>query len=231
MATTVDLEDLTDIPLFRGLTPQQLSHIQDRLHTKTFPAGGQLMMAGLPGEAVYLIVNGTVRVQIERSDGRTVIVGIHGPGDIVGEMSVVDRDVRCASVVAQEETLTLWMDRATLQESLRTMPTMASNLMELLSRRLRRATSQIESLAALDAPGRIAHQILTLARTYGHTDSAGDIHIRIRLTQEDLADLVGCSRVRVNQILSAYKRRRVVSVDQNHRITVHDMRALERECE
>jgi len=108
------------------------------------------------------------------------------------------------------------------------MPAIARNLAGILSRRLRLADTHTRSLAALDVHGRVAAQLLAFAREYGEQLSDGGTFIPLRLTQTDLAGLVGASRVRVNQALGYYRKRGSISLDRDHRIIVHDQEALER---
>jgi CRP/FNR family cyclic AMP-dependent transcriptional regulator len=99
-----------------------------------------------------------------------------------------------------------------------------------MSRRLRLANEQIQALAALDVYGRVARQLLAFAQVYGAPVAGGDVVIPLRLTQTDLADLVGASRVRVNQVLVAFRESRHISVDQQQRITIHHPEALAEFC-
>ena len=92
--------------------------------------------------------------------------------------------------------------------------------------RLRLANAQIQSLAALDVYGRVARQILAFAQEYGEPTPDGAIRIPIRLTQNDMAGMVGASRVSVNKVLVHYKERKYISIDAASRITVHDQEAL-----
>jgi len=120
------------------------------------------------------------------------------------------------------------MDRKTLLASMEEAPVVARNLASILSRRLRLANTHTRSLAALDVHGRVAAQILAFAREYGEDLPEGETRIPLRLTQSDLAALVGASRVRVNQALGYYRKRGTISVSSDHRITIHDQEALER---
>lgn len=215
------------VRLFSGLTPAQLSWVIDRLHTRAVPAGVDLIIAGTPGEVVYFILKGTVKVYIPQIDGTQVIVTIMGPGDTVGELSVIDSAGRSASVIALEETQVAWMNRSYFQEALRTIPTLSDNLMRILSSRVRVTTDHIQAYASLDTAGRIARQILSIAHTYGLTRSDGT-YIPLRLTQGDIAELVGASRKRVNQVMVALKREGILSFDANAHITVHRKNDLDK---
>ncbi len=230
MPAVPDPSQLGEIPLFRDLTPEQLTWLNDHLHHKVFPAGSNIAIVEQPGEVVYIILEGTVKIHVEQLDGTDVILAILGPGDTVGEMSLVDSAGRSANVFTLEGSTTLWMERTTFHECLRTMPAITYNLVGILCSRLRLANEQIQALATLDIYGRIARQILAFAKEYGQLAADGDSHIPIRLTQSDLADLVGASRERVNQVMVAYKRRKYISVDPDHHITVHNRDALAQRC-
>ncbi|MBI4505181.1 MAG: Crp/Fnr family transcriptional regulator [Chloroflexi bacterium] len=222
---------LGEIPLFQGLSSAQLDRLGELLHTRTFPAAANVMTVEQPGEVAYVVVAGTVKVHVEQADGSDVILAILGPGEVVGEMGVVDNLGRSATVVTMERSTLLWMSRAAFWECLRSMPTMTYNLVGILSRRLRLANDHLEALAALDITGRVAHQILAFAREYGEPIGDGGTLIPIRLTQSDLASLIAASRVRVNRALVGFRRRRYLSIDRGHRITVHNAAALERHCQ
>jgi CRP/FNR family cyclic AMP-dependent transcriptional regulator len=231
MPVVTDPNTLGQFPLFRDLTLEQLSRLNDLLRRRTFPAGTNLISAEEPGEVVYVVLDGTVKIYVTHSDGNDVIIAFGGPGDIEGEMSVLDNVAsgRSANIVTQEQTTVLWLDRVNFQECLRTMPAITYNLVRILSDRLRLANERIQALCALDVYGRVARQILSFAGQYGKRGPDGAVTIPIRLTQSDIASLVGATRERVNQVMTAFKQRGYVSVDRNYRITVHNPEALERQ--
>jgi CRP/FNR family transcriptional regulator, cyclic AMP receptor protein len=218
---------LRRIALFRDLELGDLAILNRLMRRQEVPAGARLMASDTQGDSAYVIRQGAVKVHVEDEEGRDVIVAILGQGEIVGEMSVVDREARSGSVVTLEDSVLFWIDRDAFQECLRTMPKLTLNLTEILSRRLRIANERIKALATLDVYGRIAHHLLVLANEYGEPAVCGT-RIPIRLTQGDLASLVGASRVRVNQALVLLKRRGAISTDQHHHITVLKEEVLER---
>ena len=105
---------------------------------------------------------------------------------------------------------------------------MALNLTNILSKRLRLANAHLRSVAAMDVPGRVAAQVSALAQEYGEPSSRNSTLIPLPLTQRDLAALVGASRVRINQDIAFFKKRRYLLVGTDRRITVHDVDALAR---
>ena len=230
MPTPIEPANLSKIALFQGLTSNQLDWLKQQLHQRVFPAGSNIAIIEQPGEVVYIVLNGTLKIFVQQRDGTEVILAILGPGDIVGEMSLVDSAGRSANVVTLEKSTLLWLDRATFQECLQSIPTVTYNLVQIMSNRLRLANEQIQSLATLDVYGRVARQLLAFAQQYGQTVNQSDILIPIRLTQSDISDLVGASRERINQVMVSYKRQKYLSVDRNYRITVHNKAALAERC-
>lgn len=230
MPAMPDPSDLSDITLFKDLTPEQLSYLAAQLHLKTFPAGSNFVLVEQPGEIVYIVLTGTIKIYVERMDGTEVILAILGPGETVGELSLLDSAGSSANVATMTESTLLWMDHATFWQCLREMPTLTYELARVLCARLRLANEQIQSLAALDIRGRVAREILAFAERYGEVTPRGDIYIPIRLTQSDVAGLVGASRERVNQVFVTYKQKKYISVDHNQHITIHNREALVQQC-
>lgn len=235
MTAIDDPNRLGDLELFQGLTPEQLGELNGLLRSSVIPAGTHFITAEQPGEVVYVILEGTVKIYVSREDGREVILAFLGHGDTVGEMSLMDSAGRSANVMTTERSRLLWMDRATFQGCLRAMSPLANNLIRLLANRLRFANEQIQALCTLDVPGRVARQILALADRYG-SPPRGDkvaslgVAIPLRLTQSDLGEIVGASRERVNQVIVEFKQRGFIVVDADHRIRVQDRKGLARYC-
>src|SRR5215210_3386395 len=190
MPVVPDPSTLGEFPLFRDLTIEQLTRLNDLLRRRPFAAGTNLDSAEEPGEGVYLILNGTVKIFVTQADGNDVIIAFGGPGDVEGEMSVLDNLAagRSADIVTQEQTTVLWLDRMNFQESMRTMPAIALNLLRILSARLRLANERIQALCTLDVYGRVARQIQSFARQYGQRDA------RTSQSGDDLVQAAGLHR-------------------------------------
>ena len=226
MTPLLDALDLETIPLFSGLTPTEQRQLHELLGVSTFPAGATILTAEQPGDVAYIILDGTVKVQVDHPDGTPVILAILRAGEVAGEMSLVDRLGRSATVVAMEQTTLAWLTHTDFWNCLRSMPTMTYNLAGIHSWRLRLSNSHVVALATLDIEGRLAYQLLALSDEYGEATPDGGCRIPFRLTQGDLAALVGASRVRVNQILVSWKHRDFLTVDGRHVVTLLNRDAL-----
>lgn len=229
MAAFEDPSELAKFPLFEGLPSEDLIRLNEQLRRRTFPAGTRVMSAQQPGESLFLVLSGSVKIQLDREDGTEITLALLGPGDTVGEMSLVEREGRSANVVTLEDTTFLWMDRASFLDALQSMTQLTYNLVRQLSSRLRLANQNIQALSTLDVAGRVARQILVFADQYGRQGAEG-IRIPVPLTQSDIAEMVGATRERVNHAMVAFKTSGALSVDPHHRITIHDRAALAERC-
>jgi len=227
MASGLTAEMLQRVSLFEGLSMHELTDVAAALNLARVPPHTNLMAMEQPGNRVYVILTGTVKVFVDHVDGTEVILALLGPGDVVGEMSLVDNLTRSASVSTLESSMLAWMDRASFWRELQSIPQLMANMVAMLSRRLRLANTRLRANATLDVESRIALQILALAQEFGEEDDDGQIRIPVRLSQNDLAALVSASRVRVNQVMVEYKRRGLIEVDRNLRITLLDEDGLE----
>src|SRR4030095_8326983 len=219
---------LSYIQLFEGLTPTQLDWVAQRAHRRIFEAGRNVMTIEQPGEAVYIILHGTVKIHMEQPE-RDVILSILGAGDLLGEMSLIDSVGRSASAVTLENSLLLWMDKITFNYILDNFSPVARNLVKILSAKVRLSDQMIQALATLDVNGRVARQLLAFAEKYGH-EKDGVTQIRIVLTQSDIADLVGGSRECVTQTMVLLKERGLIDTDAEGRIAIKEKEGLARYC-
>ena len=221
---------LSSIPLFKGLGEAQLSWIAARAHRRMFVAGKDIITVEQPGEAVYIILSGTVKIHVEQDDGRDAILSILGAGDMLGEMSLIDNVGRSASVLTLEDTLVLWMDKPSFNQMLEDFPAVPLNLVRILSARVRLSDERIKSLSTLDVYGRVARELLAFAQKYGQNSQDDSVLIPIHLTQGDIADFAGASRKRVNQVMVFFREQEFISTNTDGKIVVLDRTALAKYC-
>lgn len=189
------------------------------------------MMTEQLEDTAYIIRTGVVKVVVEQADGTELILAILGPGDVLWAPTLGDRGDSAQSVLPLDETDMFWIDRKAFERCLQTMPALNANLSLVLARRVRLANDRIEALAGMDVRSRIVRHLLLLAREYGQPmedETAGSVLIPLRLTQGDLARLVGASRVRVNHALSELRRRQLVEMRGDRQLWIRDWSALEK---
>lgn len=235
MPSTTDFRALRCTPLFDDLPDEHLRDIFLQLHCRTFPANTNVISFQMPGDVLYIIHEGTLKIKVDQADGKEVIIALLGQGEVVGELSMIDGSQRSADVFAQEASTLFWVDRATFERLLAAYPQLQRNLLRVLTRRVRLSTEQIQALATLDVPGKVERQLLVFADQYGvpREGRAGKkaVEIPMRLTQSDLAGMVGASRERVNQAFSSMKERGLIAVSNTYRITIQDLDRLRRDVQ
>jgi CRP/FNR family cyclic AMP-dependent transcriptional regulator len=191
---------LRSLPLFEGLDDKTLSRLADDSRQRRFRAGEIICYQGDPGATCHIILRGRVRIFLAGEDGRELSVRIMRPGEIFGEMALLEGLPRSANVEALEETQTLELHHDVLLDCLRESPALALNLLKALSSRLRSSTMEAEELASLTVVERLTRQLQKLAEWSGMPVEGG-VRIMVPLTQQELATLIGASRESVNRAL------------------------------
>jgi CRP/FNR family cyclic AMP-dependent transcriptional regulator len=209
---TERVEFLRSLPLFRGLSTDVLRRLATESRHRRFRAGEVIFYQAEPGSTCHIVVRGRVRVLLVGEDGRELAVRILGPGEIFGEMALLEDLPRSASVEALEKTETLELHRDVLLYSLRTSPALALSLLRDLSARLRYLTEQAEGLASLTVAERLMRQLRQLAEWSG-IPVPGGVRIVPPMTQQELAALIGTSRESVNRALVRLRRQGKLRLD------------------
>lgn len=206
--------------MFASLPEGDLQALVPLLREKRAAKGSMILLQGDPGDALFLVASGQVKVVLIGEDGREVILSVLGPGAFFGELALLDDEPRSAHVVAMEDTTLYQLRREDFQARLRTSPEAGIAVLRELSRRLRRANTAIGSLALRDVAGRIAHLLLDLAAEEGGS------RITRRLTHATIAQMVGASRETVSRALSDYAGAGVLRMNRRE-IVLLDRPALE----
>ena len=193
---------LGQAPIFRGLSSHALDDLVARLQVRTRAAGAILVAQDDPGDALFVIFSGRVKVALFADNGREVTLATLGPGEFFGEMSLFDGRPRSASVVALDDTTVLTLTRDAFFEHLRQQPQTAVNLLGEMTRRLRRADETIADLALHDVHARLVRTLERLARDGGEETAEGLV-LRRRPTQQELANMVGACRETISRAFTA----------------------------
>jgi CRP/FNR family cyclic AMP-dependent transcriptional regulator len=218
---------LRNVSLFAGLSDAELAVLAGCLGRRTFGKGMIIFHKGGLGQTLYIIESGKVRIFILSESGQEISVNIYGPGEVFGELSLLDGQPRSAGAVALDKTVTLTLRREDVLPLLEAYPRMARGIIEVLGTRLRYTTAYAENLSFLDVYGRVAAKLLELTERYGVEKEGEGIEIDLRLTQAELATWVAATRESVNKVLGAYRDCGLIAVD-GRRITILDRPGLER---
>lgn len=198
--------NLASAALFRGADPSDVAEFCARLESWHFAAGEFIFEQDEPGDRLYIVVTGKVKVGCTSADGRENLFSILGPSEMLGEMSLLDPGPRMSTATALTDVQAVTLDRALLREWIAPRPEVAEQLMRVLARRLRRMSTSRAELVFNDAPGRIAKLLLRLAQRFGEQRD-GVVEVTHDLTQEKIAQLVGSCRETVNKVLSDFTNR------------------------
>ncbi len=209
---------LRSIPLFKDLSDADLALIGDLAVEKPVPKGTVMFTEGQDGDSLYLIETGRVKVFIGDEDGREIILKILGPGDFFGEMALIDKQPRSASVSTLESSTFRILSHQAFEICIEKAPRIAAIVMHALAKRLRDADRKISTLALMDVYGRVANTLLELAIV-----NNGKLVVGEKLSQQDIANMVGASREMVNRILKDLAERGYISVE-SKTITIHDQK-------
>ena len=204
-------ELLKRVSFFEGLDAVMLSELSSCLKPMDFPKDALVVSQDDPGDTMFIIERGRVKVVLYGETGREMILSMFRAGDVVGEMSLLDGQPRSANVIAVEESRLLSLSRRDFADLLKSQPAIALNVLEEMSIRLRRADDIIGNLALLDVYGRVARVLVHMAEREGENTDEG-IVIRERPTQQDLASMIGTSRETVSRVLSEFQRRGFLSM-------------------
>ena len=199
-------EVLARAGIFQGVEPSAMEALAAQLQPVDFPRGHVIFNEGEPGDRLYIITSGKVKIGRKSVDGRENLLTIMGPSDMFGELSIFDPGPRTSSATTVTEVRAVSMDRGALKEWIGRRPEISEQLLRVLARRLRRTNNNLADLIFTDVPGRVAKALLQLAQRFG-TQEGGNIRVTHDLTQEEIAQLVGASRETVNKALAEFAHR------------------------
>ena len=175
--------------------------------TPVFLARGQVLFhEGEPGDQLYVVLTGKVKLGRTSGDGRENLLGVLGPNEMFGELSLFDPGPRSSTATAVVDSQMISLGHDDLQPWLAGRPEVAATLLRALAQRLRRTNENLADLVFSDVPGRVAKALLDLAKRFGVQADDG-LHVTHDLTQEELAQLVGASRETVNKALADFAQR------------------------
>jgi CRP/FNR family cyclic AMP-dependent transcriptional regulator len=207
------MQMLENVPLFSGLPATELAEIEQHGTVKSYRKNTIVINQDDETCSLYVILAGRVKVFISGEDGREAVLNHQSAGDYFGDLALIDRQPRVASVITTEPSTMMIISREDFLKCLAKNPEIAINLIKPMTSRMRMLARNVSNLALLDVYGRVARTLL---------DAAGEEDGRLitgKLTQQEIADMVGASRAMVSRILKDLKTGGYISIDKK-RITI-----------
>ncbi len=226
-----DVGDLSDIRrilgqnfLFRFLPPADLDRLGDLAIRRVYGKSEPIFMKGDPGNAMMAVLSGRVQICTYSSDGREVVLNVILPGEVFGEIALIDGGERTADAFTMETTELLILSRRDFLPYLERNPKVCIKLLEMMCLRMRWTSEQLEDFSFLDLRSRLAKRLLYLATLHGEETEKGT-RIGVRLPQHLLASMIGTSREAVNKQLRAWEGEGTIDVSRGS-VTIVNREAL-----
>ena len=202
----MDDDVVRQAPLFAALDDEAAEALHANMTRAELSRGEVLFHEGDPGDRLYVIVEGKVKLGRTSGDGRENLLAILGPGEMFGELSLFDPGPRNATATSVSDAVLIGLGTDELVTWLTGRPDVSRQLLRALARRLRRTNENLADLVFSDVPGRVAKALLDLSERFGRLTDDG-LRVAHDLTQEELAQLVGASRETVNKALADFASR------------------------
>lgn len=195
-----------------ALSESQMQRMDQMTTMLDVPRGQRIYLAGDPSDQIFLLKSGAVRISTSGADGQETILAFLHPGDLFGELAIVDDGPRDHVASAHEDTVLCAINRDMVVQLVHQVPTLGYQITKLMGLRLRRFRTRVQELLCKGAPERVAQTLLDLATECGVRD-AGGVQLKIRLSQSDLGNLVGLARETINIVLQDFRQRGLIEVD------------------
>lgn len=220
----VRLDGARDMPpLFDRLTPATRAIVQELGRRVRYPPGTAVMFPGQLGDSVHFVLAGHVKIIAHGVGGKQTLLGLRGPGEILGEMSILDQKPRGSAVVAIDTVETFVLPAARFRAELERAPDLSLIVMEFLVQRLRDSDTKRAEHLSLDSTGRIAARIVELAERFGVGN--GIVTITMPMTQSELAGWAGASVESAGRALATLRKLGWIETERR-RIVVRELEAL-----
>ena len=227
METEKETLYLKQVPLFADLADEEVRELMTVARRRTFRAGEVIFHREDPGQVLYVIKEGKVKICQISPDGQEMTLTVLGKGEYFGELALLDGLPRSTDAIASERVECYTLQRTDFHNAIMKNPKIAIQALEVLSKLLRNTNQMVEDMIFLDVYGRVAKKLLELADAHGAKAEDGGIRIEMRLTQQELASMVGASRESVNKVMGYFTEKNFITTDK-HRITLHRIADLKR---
>jgi CRP/FNR family cyclic AMP-dependent transcriptional regulator len=216
VATRMPTDDarrlLGECILFRELGADERQALFARVHIRSYAAGETVFHMGSAGDSLMAVLSGSIRISVPSPEGKEIVLAILQPGEVFGEIALLDGKERTADAKAITECHLATLERREVLSFLDRQPSIWPKLVSVLCGRLRNTDQHIAELALLQLPTRLAKALLRFASL--EDEPSGRPRLRVQLSQRELGNICGASRESVNKCLGAWQRRGIVQIDE-----------------
>jgi len=215
---------LERVPFLAALSDADRQWLAQRVRRRNYTRGDIVFQKDDPGEALFIVESGSVRIHVTGAQGTDLTLAVMNPNDFFGDMSLLDGKPRSASASAVTDCALIVLERDHFTELVRKRPDAALAVLARVTQRLRGSDQMASDLAFLDAGGRLARRLLEIAEQSGVTREDG-VLLNVRITQEELANMIGVTRESVNRNLSEFRRLGLIR-NEGRKIIIRDPAGL-----
>jgi CRP-like cAMP-binding protein len=219
--------DISVIPILRNLSKEQVIKLQEKAIQRTYPKNSFLFEEGQATDGVYFIISGYIKIVKPHKDGREKTLAILKAGDILGEMTLFKNEFRTATAVALAQSTVIAINKSDFQILLHDIPQLGIELISILSERLADTNRQVQDLMFLNVRSKVISNLIQMAKIYGKNQK--DVtEISLKLTHEELSNLVGIARENVTKTLNELQDLKIIEVVRRQ-IRIIDLNKLNKE--
>lgn len=219
-----EIEALKSVPLFAELGRSEIQELARSLIKRNFKSGQIIFHLDDPGGLLYIVKQGQVKIYRPDQDGHDAVLAILGKGDYFGEFALFDDSPRSATAKTLTPTMTYTLYRGEFVQFIRRNPDFSLKLLGIMAQHIREMNEQLSDVFFLPLPSRLARQFLRLGKVHGE-ETEGGLLIPIHLTQTDLAEMTGATRVSINRAIVKFRENGWIS-ESNRVYTIRDAQAL-----
>ena len=224
MAVLSNLDLLRRVPIFSALSAHQLTQLADAVTKKRVKRGELIVEQGKKSHALFIILSGRARVVMTDRRAREVILAVLGPGDYIGEISLIDGKSHSANVQAEVQTDLLVLGHVEFNRCLAENHAAANSVIKGLASRLRKADEKISALALMDVYGLVAQVLVSFSRPI----DARRMEVQEKITRQDIAKMVGASREMVSRVMRDFEERGFIKTRKNGSLELTERRSVPR---
>lgn len=215
---------LKKIPILAELGPEVLARLSERIQLREVRRREVVYLPGDPGNSMFIVNGGRIKISKVTRDGKALTLNYVGPSEVFGETCLIEGGPREEMAEAMENSMITELERNDVEKLLQNHAQLGFHLTRILAQRRRELENKLETLVFRDVTSKLAELLLALAEEYGVEDSRGTM-VALKITHQELANLIGSTRETVSLTLSQFKRKRLICTE-GRKVIISDAESL-----